>query len=82
MASNQKVKDKRPPLKFNFTYLEGFSALYTTCIHHVYTMFTMLVRGIISSTGLATVQNQISNMLIILFYNLQTDLKTPPIRQN
>ena len=80
MASNQKVEDKRPPLEFNFAYLEGFSALYTTCIHHVYTMYTMLVSGIISSTGLATVQNQILNMFIILFYNLQTDLKTPPSR--
>ena len=77
MASNQKVEDKRPPLKFNFTYWEGFSALYTTCIHHVYTMYTMLVSGIISSTGLATVQNQLLNMFIIPFYNLQTELKTP-----
>ena len=41
MASNQKVEDKRPPLKFNFTYWEGFSALYTTCIHHVYPMYTI-----------------------------------------
>ena len=80
MVSNQKVEDKRPPLKFNFTYWEGFSALYTTCIHHVYTMYTMLVSGIISSTGLATVQNQIFNRFIIPFYNLQNDLKTPPSR--
>ena len=39
----------------------------------VYTMYTMLVSGIISSTGLATVQNQILNMLIIPYYNLQTE---------
>ena len=77
MASNQKVEDKRPPLKFNFTYSPVYN-LYTP----VYTMFTMLVFGIISSTGLATVQNQISNMFIIPFYNLQTDLKTPQSRQN
>ena len=36
MASNQKVEDQRPPLKFNFTYWEGFSGLYTACIQ-VYT---------------------------------------------
>ena len=40
MIENQKVEDQRPPLKFNFTYWEGFSALYTACIHpcihHVY----------------------------------------------
>ena len=35
-AENQKVEENRPPLKFNFTYWEVFSALYTTCIHHVY----------------------------------------------
>ena len=35
----------------------------------------MLVCGIISSTGLANVQNQILNMFIIPFYNQQTDLK-------
>ena len=33
MASYQKVEEHRPPLKYNFTNWEGFSALYTTCIH-------------------------------------------------
>ena len=74
MDSNQKVEETRPPLKFNFTYWEGFPALYTTCIHHVYTMYTMLVSGIISSTGLATVENQILDMFnvhnpFIIFFN-------------
>ena len=84
MASNQKVEDQRPPIKFNFTYWEGFSAFY--CIQLAYTpvfiMYNMLVSGIISSTGLTTVQQQIFNRFIIPFYNLQTDLITPPSRQN
>ena len=33
MASNKKMEENRPPLEFNFTYWDGFSALYTTCIH-------------------------------------------------
>ena len=33
-----------------------------------------------STTGLATVQNQILNMLLIPSDNLQNDLKTPPSR--
>ena len=28
MVSNQKMLEKRPPLKFNFTYWEGFSGLF------------------------------------------------------
>ena len=36
----KKWKIRDPPLKFNFTFWEGFSALYTACIHpcihHVY----------------------------------------------
>ena len=32
----------------------------------------------ISSTGLASVQNKILNRLLIRFYNLTIDLKTPP----
>ena len=70
MASNKKVEENRPPLKFNFTYCPVYN-LYKP----VYTMYTMLVSSIISSTILATVQNQILNMFIIPFYNLQTDLK-------
>ena len=46
MASNKKVEENRPPLKFNFTYWEGFSGLFTTCILDVYTMYTVLVSGI------------------------------------
>ena len=42
--------------------------------------YTMLVSGIISSTGLATVRNQILNRLLIRFYNLTTDLKTASLR--
>ena len=56
-------------------YIQDMHDVYT-----VYTMYTMLVSGIISSTGLATVQNQILNMFIIPFYNLETNLKTPPSR--
>ena len=41
-------------------------------------MYTMLVSGIILAVLAVTVQNQILNMFIIPFYNLQTDLKTPP----
>ena len=46
MASNQKVEDHRPPLKFHFAFWEVFSALYTNCILDVYTMYTVLVSGI------------------------------------
>ena len=70
MASYQKVEEHRPPLKYNFTY---WVKLYY--IHSVYTMYTMRVSGITSSTSLATVQNQILNMSLFPFYNLQTDLK-------
>ena len=58
MASNQKVEENRPPDLLSPVY-----NLYTS----VYTMYTMLVSGIISSTGLATVQNQ-----ILYMYNLQS----------
>ena len=33
MASNQKVGENRPHLKFNFTYWEGFSACIHLCIN-------------------------------------------------
>ena len=78
MASNQKMEENRPPFKFDFTYWV-FSPVYNVYTP-LYTMYTMLVSGIISSTSLATVQNQILNMSIIPFYNLQTDLETPPSR--
>ena len=71
MASNKKVEDKGPPLKFNFIYWgEVFSPVYNLYTP-VYTMYTMLVSVIISSTGLATIQIQILNMFIIPFYNIQ-----------
>ena len=71
---------KETHLKIKFYLLGGvFSPVYNLYTS-VYTMYTMLVSGIISSTGLATVQNQILNMFIIPFYNLQTDLKIPPRR--
>ena len=40
MASNQKVEENRPPLKFNFTYWEEFSALYMACLAPVYDLYT------------------------------------------
>ena len=76
MAENQKKQENKPHLKFNFTYWEEFSALYTTDVHHVYTMYIMLVSGVY----LAIAWNQILNRFIIHFYNLQTDLKTPSSR--
>ena len=36
MAKNQKMEENRPILKFNFTYWEGVSGLFTGCIHHIY----------------------------------------------
>ena len=46
MASNQKVEENKPPLKYNFTCWVGFKALYTlynlykALLEPVYTLYT------------------------------------------
>ena len=37
MASNQKVEENRPPLKFNFTYWEVFSSQFYDCENVLWT---------------------------------------------
>ena len=49
---------------------------YTPCIHHVYHASEWYT----ASAYFAIAWNQILNRFIIHFYNLQTDLKTPPSR--
>ena len=41
MASNQKVEENRPPLKFNFTYWEGFSDQFVDWDSNLF-MYSML----------------------------------------
>ena len=80
MASNQKVGENRPHLKFNFTYWEGFSACIHLCIN-----LPLLALGGGAAAECSTGAEQLYitstfNRFLTPFFNVQTGLKTPPSR--
>ena len=77
MVSNQKVEENRPPLEFNFTYWEEFSALHMACIAPAYDLYTTCINYTVLDNCTELNIKQVHN-IIIHFHNLKTDLKVPP----